>query len=156
MEIKLNIDDLSKYLSDEDLKKIVEDKISEIVQKHYEDSFSKMVYERIDNAISLLITEKIADKDFENKLKDRAFKIIPLLKTYEIFNYDYDTGKPKNEPAKILDKIFDDNLKNKLRRKLIKCANQKVKSVTKDDIIYWTSEGINNTIAELFKQKEIK
>jgi hypothetical protein len=32
MEIKLNIDDLSKYLSEEDLKHIVENKISEIVQ----------------------------------------------------------------------------------------------------------------------------
>src|SRR5574344_1115074 len=156
MKIEINVDDLSKYLSDEELKEIVENKVSEIVKKHYEDSLSKLVYDRIDSAISLLITEKILDDNLKERLKARISDKIKTLESYYIFNYDYDSGRPKNETARVLDNIFDNNLKSKLRRKLIKCANQKVKNVTRNEIIYWTSEGINDTIAELFKYKEIK
>ena len=66
----------------------------------------------------------------------------------------HDSGRPKNEPARILDNIFDDNLKSKLRRKLIKCANQKVKNVTRDEIMDWTTDSIGDAIRELFKQNE--
>lgn len=154
MKIEINVDDLSKYLSDEELKEIVENKISEIIKKHYEDSLSKLVYDRIDGAISLLITEKILDDNLKKQLKERISDKIKTLESYYIFNYDYDSGRPKNEPARVLDSIFDNNLKSKLRRKLIKCANQKVKNVTRDEIMDWTIYGIDDAIHELFKQRK--
>ena len=156
MKIEINVDDLSKYLSDEELKEIVENKVSEIIKKHYEDSLSKLVYDRIDCAISLLITENILDDNLKEQLKERISNKIKTLESYYIFNYDYNSGRPKNEPARILDNIFDDNLKSKLRRKLIKCANKKVKNVTRDEIMDWTTNSINDTILELFKQNEEK
>ena len=50
--------------------------------------------------------------------------------------------------------MLNKNLESKLRRKLIKCANKQIKNVTKDDIINWTCDGINESIAEMFKCKE--
>lgn len=154
MEIKLNVDDLSKYLSDEDLKNIVEKKISQIITEKYEDSFSKMVYERVDNAISLLIKDNIWDDEFENSLREKVENTIKVLPHYHIFNYEYSSGRPHNEPARALDRVFNKNLESKLRRKLIKCVNKQIKNVTKDDIINWTCDGVNEAISEMFKCKE--
>ena len=50
--------------------------------------------------------------------------------------------------------MFNKNLESKLRRKLIKCANKQIKNVTKDDIINWTCDGINESISEMFKYRE--
>lgn len=154
MQITINVDDLSKYLSDEQLENIVENKIAEIIKERYEDSLSKMVYERIDNAIALLITDKIVDDEFEKSLQEKVVDSIKKLPDYQIFNYDYSSGRPKNEPARALDRVFNKNLESKLRRKLIKQANSRIKNITKDDIISWTCDGINESIAEMFKCKE--
>lgn len=154
MQITINVDDLSKYLSDEQLENIVESKVAEIIKEKYDNSLSNMVYERIDNAIALLITDKIVDDEFEKILCEKVNQSVTKLPDYQIFNYDYSSGRPKNEPARALDRVFNKNLESKLRRKLIKQANARIKSVTKDDIINWTCDGINETISELFKCKE--
>ena len=154
MQVTINVDDLSKYLSDEQLESIVENKVAEIIKEKYDDSLSNMVYERIDNAIALLITDKIVDDEFEKTLCEKVNQSVTKLPDYQIFNYDYSSGRPKNEPARALDRVFNKNLESKLRRKLIKQANARIKSVTKDDIINWTCDGINETISELFKCKE--
>ncbi len=115
MKIELNVDDLSKYLSGEDLKNIVENKISELVQKHYDDSFSNMVYERVDNAISLLIKENIWDETFENSLREKEEnKTNSLFQDVSFFSGMF---SPKNQYiSDEYDLTFLQNIKNKLEK----------------------------------------
>ena len=152
-KIEIDITDLINYISEDDLNQLIENKLNRVIEKCYENSIENMIYDRIDNALSLILRNKMGAK-FEEALYKRAMDTIPRLKPYEIFNYEYNTGKPHNEPARVLDRMFDDNLKSKLRRKLIVEANKRVKNVTREEIIEWTGLGLSETIADLFKFKE--
>ena len=110
LNIKINIDDIAKYIDEEKIEQMVQKEVEDRVKRYYEDDIKKLVDNYLIHAMKQYADELfISTPELKEILEQKVRNKIENVSNYEVFYHQSNYGSIKDgEAVMFIDSIFKD------------------------------------------------